>query len=84
MAPVRALLQRLGPWREVAAPLVVTAGGRLDAEAIVAALVAAGYRREYQVEHRGELAVRGGIIDVFPSTPTSRCASTCGATRWTG
>ena len=27
-----------------------------------------GYRREHQVEHRGELAVRGGIIDVFPST----------------
>jgi transcription-repair coupling factor (superfamily II helicase) len=27
-----------------------------------------GYRREYQVEHRGELAVRGSIVDVFPST----------------
>ena len=27
-----------------------------------------GYRREYQVEHRGEVAVRGGIVDVFPST----------------
>jgi len=68
VAPVRALLQRLGPWREVAAPLVVTAGERLDAEVTVAALVGAGYRREHQVEHRGEVAVRGGIIDVFPST----------------
>src|SRR5262249_39167514 len=27
-----------------------------------------GYRREYQVEHRGELAVRGSIVDVFGST----------------
>ena len=27
-----------------------------------------GYRREYQVEHVGEVAVRGGIVDVFPST----------------
>ena len=27
-----------------------------------------GYRREYQVEHRGEVSVRGGIVDVFPST----------------
>ena len=27
-----------------------------------------GYRRESIVEHRGELAVRGGIVDVFPST----------------
>jgi len=26
------------------------------------------YRREYQVEHRGEVAVRGSIVDVFPST----------------
>ena len=32
------------------------------------ALVAAGYRREDQVEHRGEVAVRGSIVDVFPST----------------
>ena len=29
---------------------------------------ATGYRREHQVEHRGEFAVRGGIVDVFPST----------------
>jgi transcription-repair coupling factor (superfamily II helicase) len=34
----------------------------------VGRLVAMGYRREYQVEHRGEVAVRGGIVDVFPST----------------
>ena len=27
-----------------------------------------GYRREDQVEHRGEVAVRGSIVDVFPST----------------
>ena len=31
-------------------------------------LVAVGYRREEMVEHRGELAVRGSIVDVFPST----------------
>ena len=30
-----------------------------------------GYRREYQVEHRGEMAVRGSIVDVFPSTAVS-------------
>ena len=27
-----------------------------------------GYRREYQVEARGEVAVRGSIVDVYPST----------------
>ena len=43
-------------------------GQALSADELLATLVAAGYRREHQVEHRGEFAVRGGIIDVFPST----------------
>ncbi|HUR76441.1 MAG TPA: transcription-repair coupling factor, partial [Acidimicrobiales bacterium] len=34
-------------------------------------LVELGYRREYQVEHRGEVAVRGSIVDIFPSTEDS-------------
>jgi transcription-repair coupling factor (superfamily II helicase) len=68
VASVRALLQRIVPWEEAARPLVVTPGARLDQQETVARLVAMGYRREHQVEHRGELAVRGGIVDVFPST----------------
>jgi transcription-repair coupling factor (superfamily II helicase) len=68
VAPVRAVLQRLGPWREAAAPLVVVRGGALEVEAALDWLVGRGYRREHQVEHRGEVAVRGGILDVFPST----------------
>ncbi|MHB8439395.1 MAG: transcription-repair coupling factor [Acidimicrobiales bacterium] len=68
VAPVRALLQRLGPVRRSAKPLVVAKGDVVDQHDLVADLVAMGYRREYQVEHRGELAVRGGILDIFPST----------------
>ncbi len=68
VAPVRALLQRLGPKVEDAEPVVVRRGQEVDPEELVSRLVRAGYRREYQVEHRGELAVRGGIVDVFPST----------------
>ncbi len=68
VAPVRALLQRLGPKVEDAEPVVIERGAVIDAGELVAKLVHAGYRREYQVEHRGELSVRGGIIDVFPST----------------
>ncbi len=34
----------------------------------MARLVALGYRREELVEHRGEVARRGSIIDVYPST----------------
>ncbi len=68
VAPVKAVLQRLGPWRTAARPVVVERGDRVVVDALVADLVALGYRRESLVEHRGELAVRGGIVDVFPST----------------
>ena len=68
VAPVRALLQRLGPCEAAARPVVVAAGGRSTRPSCLERLVAPGYRREHQVEHRGEVAVRGGIVDVFPST----------------
>ncbi|MEX1007321.1 MAG: transcription-repair coupling factor [Acidimicrobiia bacterium] len=68
VAPVRALVQRLGPHVEEVEPVVVWPGERLDRDELVATLVASGYRREYQVEARGEVAVRGSIVDVYPST----------------
>jgi len=68
VAPVRALLQRLGPVDVAASPVIVARGARVDLEELVGRLVGRGYRREYQVEHRGEVSVRGGIVDVFPST----------------
>jgi transcription-repair coupling factor (superfamily II helicase) len=68
VAPVRSLLQRLGPHVEEADPVVVSKGDQIDPEALVARLVGMGYRREYQVEHRGEIAVRGSIVDVFGAT----------------
>ncbi len=68
IAPVRALVQRLGPHVEDVEPVVVHPGDQLDPVALVERLVGQGYRREYQVEHRGEVAVRGSIVDVYPST----------------
>jgi len=68
VAPVRSLLQRLGPGVEATAPVRVARGDRVDLDELVGRLVGLGYRREYQVEHRGELAVRGSIVDVYPST----------------
>src|ERR1700728_1034092 len=68
VAPIRAALQRIGPWRHAARPVVVGPGERLEQAELLARLVEHGYRREHQVEHRGEVAVRGGIVDVFPST----------------
>jgi transcription-repair coupling factor (superfamily II helicase) len=68
VAPVRALVQRLGPHVEEVEPVVVRPGDRLDPVELVSKLVESGYRREYQVEARGEVARRGSIVDVFPST----------------
>src|SRR4051812_1252241 len=68
VAPIRALVQRLGPDVDKVEPIEITHGQRRDRDELVAALVDAGYRREDQVEHRGEVAVRGSIVDVYPST----------------
>jgi transcription-repair coupling factor (superfamily II helicase) len=68
VASVRALVQRLGPHVEDVEPVVVRPGQQLDRDELVSELVFAGYRREDMVEHRGEVAVRGSIVDVFPST----------------
>src|SRR5215207_5842321 len=68
VASVRALVQRIGPHVADVEPVVVRTGQQVDRDDLVASLVGAGYRREEICEHRGELAVRGSIIDVFPST----------------
>ncbi|MBK5221942.1 MAG: transcription-repair coupling factor [Acidimicrobiia bacterium] len=68
VAPVRALVQRLGPHVADIEPVIVGVGDQVDPTKLVEELVAGGYRREYQVEHRGEVAVRGSIVDVYPST----------------
>ena len=67
VAPARALVQRLDPDAAVD-PIVIGSGDVVDPVALVEELVGQGYRREHQVEHRGEVAVRGSIVDVFPST----------------
>ncbi len=71
VAPIRSLLQRLGSdaLADDGAPsLRIALGDRLDSTELVSQLVSWGYRREHQVEHRGEVAVRGGIVDVFCPT----------------
>ena len=43
-------------------------GELLDLEETALDLVAAGYERVDQVEDRGQFAIRGGLLDVFPAT----------------
>ncbi|HEU5268347.1 MAG TPA: transcription-repair coupling factor [Jatrophihabitans sp.] len=69
VAPVRSVLQPQVPELGELEPVSLAIGdsGR-ELEEIVAALVAAGYARVELVEKRGDFAVRGGILDVFPPT----------------
>ncbi|HEX4759857.1 MAG TPA: transcription-repair coupling factor [Thermoleophilaceae bacterium] len=43
-------------------------GGLLDLEETAQQLAAAGYERVDQVEERGQFAIRGDILDVYPAT----------------
>jgi transcription-repair coupling factor (superfamily II helicase) len=68
VAPVRSLLQPMVAGLGDLEPVQLSAGQTADLEATVARLVEIGYARTDLVEHRGEIAVRGGILDVFPPT----------------
>jgi transcription-repair coupling factor (superfamily II helicase) len=47
---------------------VLKPGELLDLDETARDLVAAGYERVDQVEDRGQFAIRGGLLDVFPAT----------------
>ena len=62
---VRSVVQRVSP--SPVTPIVAGRGEDRAFEHLVSRLVGAGYGRTDRVESRGEFAVRGGIIDVFPA-----------------
>ena len=67
VAEAVALVERFVPLELQPAPLLLAAGGELPFEAVVERLAALGYVRVEQVRERGEFAVRGGIVDVYPA-----------------
>ena len=73
VAPWTALAPRIPPRSLVRGRAVhLEIGQTIDRDALVETLLGAGYSRMPLVEERGELAVRGGILDLFPphrSTP---------------
>ncbi len=68
VAPVRSLLQPQVKGLADLEPVEITVGGQADLEDVVRRLAGAAYHRVDLVEKRGEFAVRGGIVDVFPPT----------------
>jgi transcription-repair coupling factor (superfamily II helicase) len=67
-ASARALAEGLPPAGARPAPVEVRAGLEPGVEALAESLALAGYERGERVDDRGQFAVRGGIVDVFPTT----------------
>lgn len=68
VASARAAMQPIPAGLGDVEPVELRAGDRADLTEIVERLVTLGYERVDLVERRGQLAVRGGILDVFPPT----------------
>jgi transcription-repair coupling factor (superfamily II helicase) len=66
VAPVRSVLQPQVRGLADLEPVDLSVGDTADLDDVVRRLSAAAYHRVDLVEKRGEFAVRGGIIDVFP------------------
>jgi transcription-repair coupling factor (superfamily II helicase) len=49
-------------------PIRIAAASQLSLEELSASLVLAGYERVERADERGQFAVRGGIVDLFPTT----------------
>ena len=66
VAPVRGLLQPQVKGLGKLVPVRLSVGNDYDVDQLAADLVQAAYLRVDLVERRGEFAIRGGIVDLFP------------------
>ncbi|WP_433278437.1 transcription-repair coupling factor [Pseudonocardia xinjiangensis] len=64
----RSLIQPIAPGLGRLDPVQLRVGDTADFEALLVRLVELAYTRVEMVTTRGEFAVRGGIIDIFPPT----------------
>ncbi len=68
VAPIRSVLQPQVKGLAELKPVQLRRGEDFDIADLAQALVGAAYVRVDMVERRGEFAVRGGIVDLFPPT----------------
>ena len=62
---VRAVVQRVSP--SPVDPIHLVVGAEVDLSALTQRLADMGYERTDRVESRGEFAIRGGILDLYPA-----------------
>ncbi|MBA3906273.1 MAG: transcription-repair coupling factor, partial [Pseudonocardiales bacterium] len=68
VAAARSLIQPIAPGLGALDPVRLRVGDTYDFDAMLVRLVELAYSRVEMVTSRGEFAVRGGIVDVFPPT----------------
>ena len=68
LIPIRAFLQPIAAGLGELEPVTLRVGDLVDFHGLQERLVGAAYARVDMIEARGQFAVRGGIIDVFPPT----------------
>ena len=65
---VRSMIQPLAPHLGELAPVRIATGAEIDLAEVTEQLTMLAYSRVDLVTKRGEIAVRGGILDLFPPT----------------
>ena len=68
VAAARSLIQPIAPGLGALDPVRLRVGDEHDFDALLVRLVELAYTRVEMVTARGEFAVRGGIVDIFPPT----------------
>ena len=68
VATIRSMIQPMAPHLGEMIPVTLEVGEEIDLTSLVEQLISLAYTRVDIVEKRGEVAVRGGILDVFPPT----------------
>src|SRR3954464_1324365 len=67
-ASAAALAEPMPPQGSRPEPIRVAPGAEVSLEQLVETLALAGYERVERADERGQFAVRGGLVDVFPTT----------------
>ena len=68
IASAAALAEGMPPPRARPAPLRIAVGEEPGIDSVTEHLALAGYERVDQAQERGQFALRGGIVDVYPTT----------------
>jgi transcription-repair coupling factor (superfamily II helicase) len=67
-ASAAAVAEPLPPTAQRPDPIQLASGAELSLQSLSVSLALAGYERIDRADERGQFAVRGGLVDVFPTT----------------